>query len=103
MSNFTNCGNLTVNTDLYNFVNDELLKGSSISTDHFWAGFDKAVHALAPRNRELLAIRRTMQDQIDNWLKDNARNGIDQNAYERFLKDIGYHSREALHFFTTSN
>lgn len=90
MSNFTNCGNLTVNTDLYNFVNDELLKGTSISTDHFWAGFDKAVHALAPRNRELLAIRQTMQDQIDNWLKDNARNGIDQNAYERFLKDIGY-------------
>ena len=42
MSNFTNCGNLTVNTDLYDFVNDELLEGTSISADHFWAGFDKS-------------------------------------------------------------
>ena len=90
MSNFTNCGNLTVDTDLYNFVNDELLEGTSISADHFWAGFDKSVHALVPRNRELLAIRQTMQDQIDSWLKDNAQNGIDQDAYEVFLTDIGY-------------
>ena len=90
MTNFTNCGNLTVNTDLYNFVNDELLEGASISADHFWAGFDKSVHTLAPRNRELLAIRQTMQNQIDTWLKENAQNGIDQNAYEVFLKDIGY-------------
>jgi malate synthase len=90
MSNFTNCGNLTVNTDLYNFVNDELLEGTSISADHFWTGFDKSVHALVPRNRELLAIRQTMQDQIDSWLKDNAQNGIDQDAYEMFLTDIGY-------------
>ena len=56
----------------------------------FWAGFDKSVHALAPRNRELLAIRQTMQDQIDSWLKDNSQNGIDRNAYEEFLTDIGY-------------
>ena len=89
MSNFTNCGNLTVDTDLY-IVNDELLEGTSISADHFWAGFDKSVHALVPRNRELLAIRQTMQDQIDSWLKDNAQNGIDQDAYEAFLTDIGY-------------
>ena len=90
MSNFTKCGKLTVDTDLYNFVNDELLEGTSISADHFWAGFDKSVHALVPRNRELLAIRQTMQDQIDGWLKDNAQNGIDQDSYEVFLTDIGY-------------
>ncbi len=102
MSNFTNYGNLTVNTKLYNFVNDKLLKGTSICTDHFWAGFDKAVHALAPRNRELLVIRQTMQDQIDDWLKDNAQNGIDQNAYEGFLKDIGYLLDEGLDFQVTT-
>ena len=90
MSNFTNCGSLTINTDLYNFVNDELLEGTSISADHFWAGFDKSVHALVPRNRELLATRQTMQGHIDSWLKDNAQNGIDQDAYEAFLTDIGY-------------
>ena len=98
MSNFTNCGNLTVNTNMYNFVNGELLKGTSISADHFWAGFDKSVHALAPRNRELLAIRQTMQDQIDSWLRDNAQNGIDQDAYEVFLTDIGYLLEEGPDF-----
>ena len=98
MSNFTKCGNLTVDTDLYNFVNDELLEGTSISADHFWAGFDKSVHALVPRNQELLAIRQTMQDQIDGWLKDNAQNGIDQDSYEVFLTDIGYLLNEGPDF-----
>ncbi len=90
MSQFTRCGNLTVDTDLYNFVNDKLLEGASISIEHFWTGFDEAVHALAPRNQELLNIRQTMQDQIDSWLKDNTQNGIDQSVYERFLREIGY-------------
>ena len=90
MPNFTNFGNLTVDTDLYNFVNNELLRGASISAVSFWEGFDKSVHVLAPRNRQLLAIRQKMQSQIDSWLINNAQNGIDQAAYEGFLKDIGY-------------
>ena len=102
MSNFIKCGNLTVNANLYNFVNDELLAGASIEANHFWNGFDKSVHKLAPRNRELLAIRDTMQNQINNWVKDNALNGIDQAAYERFLKDIGYLLDEGSDFTVTT-
>ena len=102
MSNFIKCGNLTVNANLYNFVNDELLAGASIEADHFWNGFDKSVHKLAPRNRELLAIRDTMQNQINNWVKDNALDGIDQAAYERFLKDIGYLLDEGSDFTVTT-
>ncbi len=90
MSNFKRCGNLTIDSNLYNFVNDELLEGSLISVDHFWDGFDKSVHALAPRNKDLLTVRDTMQCQIDSWIKDNAQHGIKQTTYERFLKDIGY-------------
>ena len=43
-----------------------------------------------------------MQDQIDNWLKDTAQNGIDQNAYEGFLRDIGYLLDEGLDFQVTT-
>ena len=57
MSSMTSLGNLSIDSDLLAFVNDELLADSAISSDSFWARFDQAVHTLAPRNRELLAIR----------------------------------------------
>ena len=102
MSNFIKHGNLTIDPNLYNFVNDELLADASIEADHFWDGFDKSVHKLAPRNRELLAIRDTMQNQINSWVKDNALDEIDQAAYERFLKDIGYLLDEGSDFTVTT-
>lgn len=90
MSNFTKCGNLSVDANFYAFVNEELLQGAAITPTAFWEGFDQAVHQLAPRNQELLAIRHAMQEQIDQWLIANAKDGIDPTAYEAFLTDIGY-------------
>ena len=31
--------NNLVSEDLYNFINKELLKGTSITSDYFWQGF----------------------------------------------------------------
>ena len=90
MSNFTKCGNLSVDANCYAFVNEEWLQGATITPTAFWEGFDQAVHQLAPRNQELLAIRHAMQEQIDQWLIANAKDGIDPTAYEAFLTDIGY-------------
>ena len=90
MSNYTQCGNLSVANELFHFVNDEVLKDSSVTPDAFWAGFDTSIHELAPRNRALLEVRQSMQNQIDDWLQANAKGGIDQSAYEAFLTDIGY-------------
>jgi malate synthase len=90
MSNTTSHGGLTIATELYNFVNDDLLRGAPITAQAFWDGFDAAVHRLAPKNADLLAQRGQMQKQIDGWLKDNARGGIDQKDYESFLTEIGY-------------
>ncbi len=90
MSVMTRVGNLSVDSDLFAFVNHELLAESGITPEAFWVGFDAAVHELAPRNRELLAIRQDMQTQIDSWHKSNAGTAIDQDDYERFLRDIGY-------------
>ena len=90
MTDYVARGELNVAAELADFVEAELLAGTDIAPDAFWASFDSAVHRLAPRNRELLAIRASMQSQIDSWLRDNAASGIDSAAYTAFLREIGY-------------
>ena len=62
--NYQSVNNLKVSRDLLSFINDELLKDSNISTEKFWTGFDKALHNLAPKNKELLKIREDLQKKI---------------------------------------
>jgi malate synthase len=45
--------NLSVSSDLLNFINNELLKDTKILPEKFWLGFDKAVHELAPKNKKI--------------------------------------------------
>ena len=98
MSTTTSHGGLTIATELYNFVNDDLLRGAPITAQAFWNGFDAAVHRLAPKNAELLAQRSKLQAQIDSWLKNNASGGINQTDYEAFLTKIGYLCPEGPNF-----
>ena len=56
---YINVHTLKVSENLLNFVNDELLTGTGISTDQFWLGFEKTVNELEPKNRELINIRET--------------------------------------------
>src|SRR5699024_5243274 len=90
MTERTSSHRLKVATDLFNFINNEALPGSGVNADQFWSGFDALVHDLAPRNRELLAQRQRLQDQIDTWHRDNPGPVKDQEAYQKFLRDIGY-------------
>ena len=41
---YTKIHNLSVSNKLLNFINEELLKDTNISSEKFWEGFDKAVH-----------------------------------------------------------
>ena len=90
MTNYVSRGGLSIAAELSQFVNNELLAGIGITPDQFWDGFDSAVHALAPRNRELLAMRDDMQQKIDSWLRDNASSQLDSESYTSFLREIGY-------------
>ena len=90
MSNFVSRGNLSVSADLATFVENALLPAAGLAAEPFWNGFDEAVNRLAPRNRELLQIRTSMQKQIDSWLKDHRADGIDAAAHIAFLESIGY-------------
>ena len=104
MTDYVARGELNVAAELADFVEAELLAGTDIAPDAFWASFDAAVHRLAPRNRELLAIRASMQSQIDSWLRENAGSGIDSAAYTAFLREIGYLVEEGADFSVeTSN
>ena len=104
MPNYVARGNLSVARELADFVDTQLLEGSGITPDSFWDGFDAAVHRLAPKNRELLAIRGDMQAKIDAWLHDNGGAAIDAGAYNAFLGEIGYLVEEGDDFVVeTSN
>ena len=54
-------GNLTINTVLFEFINKEVIPGTSINIDEFWKKFDSAVHALAPINKDLIQKRQAIQ------------------------------------------
>ena len=82
--------NLSVSESLLNFVNNELLTGTKIKKENFWKGFDKYVHALAHKNKELLEIREKLQKKIDDWHKDRRGEKFDVKKYTKFLKKIGY-------------
>jgi malate synthase len=82
--------NLSVSKKLFNFVNEELLKDTNISSEKFWKGFDRAVHELSPKNKELLAIREDLQKKIDTWHIANRGSEINLEVYKKFLKKINY-------------
>tara|TARA_B100001057_G_scaffold420520_1_gene440934 strand:+ start:571 stop:2733 length:2163 start_codon:yes stop_codon:yes gene_type:complete len=82
--------NLQVSEKLLEFVNNELLKDLEISSDNFWIGFDKVVHELTPKNRELLKIRDDLQKKIDDWHISKKGSEIKFDEYKKFLIDIGY-------------
>ena len=102
--NYLNVNNLKVSSVLLKFVNEELLLDTNITPEKFWSGFDKAVHELAPKNKELLKIREELQKKIDEWHIKNKGNEIKFDNYKKFLRDIGYLKDEGPDFkIETSN
>ena len=95
---YVNINNLKVSEKLLSFVNDELLIDTGISSKNFWAGFDKAVHELAPKNRELIKIRNEIQIKIDDWYKVNKGKKINIEEYKNFLRKINYLKEEGPDF-----
>src|SRR5262245_46347706 len=97
-------GNLRVARVLYDFITNEALPGTDIDPDAFWAGVDKVVTDLSPRNEELLARRDELQAQLDKWHRQRVIEPIDPEAYRQFLFDIGYLQPEPGDFeVTTAN
>lgn len=92
MSERVQKGSLAIDTQLYNFIANEVTPVVGIDNEKYWQEFEKIVQTFQPRNKALLAKRDEIQTQIDDWHDKNpASNGqIDKAAYTQFLKDINY-------------
>ena len=98
MTEHVQVGGLQVAKVLFDFVNNEAIPGTGITADQFWAGADKVIHDLAPKNKALLAKRDDFQARIDTWHLTHAGQAHDPVAYKAFLQDIGYLLPEAADF-----
>ena len=81
---------LKVDLVLHDFIEGQALPGTGVASDVFWSGLSDIVHELGPKNRSFLDKREDLQKQIDNWHKTNRGQSHDAEAYEAFLREIGY-------------
>jgi len=81
---------LQVAEELYRLITDDVLPGSGVAVDDFWASLAEIINEFAPRNRALLTVRETLQAKIDGWHRARGVVAVDVNAYKAFLTEIGY-------------
>ena len=97
-------GSLSVSTDLESFLRSEVLPGLDLSEEHFWTSLEKIINEFSPKNKTLLGIRESMQEQIDAWHLANPGQEKNLDIYKNFLKEIGYLLEEGGDFkITTEN
>ena len=87
MKNYIARGSLNVHKDLDSFLSDEVLIGLDLNPEDFWKKFEELLEEFHQRNKDLLAKRSFLQDQISTWHKNNEFNLDD---YKKFLAQIGY-------------
>ncbi|MBJ7386935.1 MAG: malate synthase G, partial [Mycolicibacterium sp.] len=96
-------GSLRVAKVLHDFITNEALPGTGLDADSFWAGVDKVVADLGPRNQDLLARRDELQAQIDKWHRQRVIEPVNLEAYKQFLTEIGYLLPEPEDFTVTTS
>lgn len=80
---------LHVATELYDFVQHEVLPRTSVDPERFWRGLADAFSELSPTNDELLAERDRLQGRIDQWLSEIPTAPLPLES-AAFLTSIGY-------------
>jgi len=95
---FVKIKNLSVSKVLFDFINNELLKGTKIKKNKFWNGFNKTVHELEPKNKKLIETREKLQKSIDTWHLDRKGKKLNLTRYKEFLKKIGYLKKSGPNF-----
>ena len=95
---YININSLKVSENLSKFISEELLENIDISPEKFWLGFEKIVNELAPKNKELINLRKNLQKKIDEWHVKNKSNKFNLDEYKKFLIEIGYLKKEGPDF-----
>ncbi|GGD01856.1 malate synthase G [Thalassobacillus devorans] len=100
MKEYVQIGNLQVAPELYDFINEEAIPESGITSDNFWSGLEAIIYNLAPENKSLLNKREEIQKKIDSWHKENK--SFDAGHYKAFLKEMDYLEPEVEDFEVTT-
>jgi malate synthase len=98
MSDYLSKSGLSVHPLLVDFVEKEALQGLPVSADQFWTGLASLAAEHVPTNARLLARRDDIQSQIDDWHHAHGPATANGEAYQRFLRDIGYLVAEPADF-----
>ena len=100
----TAINNLKVDENLLDFINNEVIPGTGIDPKKFWSEFDKSIHELSPKNKELIQKRNDIQKKIDQWHLSKKGSNFEKSEYINFLKSINYIVEEQSDFeINTSN
>jgi malate synthase len=89
-SDRTSTHGLQVATVLKTFVDEQVLPGTGLQAEAFWAGFSAIVNDLAPKNAALLAERDRLQAELDAWHAKHPGPIKNMAKYQAFLRKTGY-------------
>ncbi|MEW1920015.1 malate synthase G [Pseudarthrobacter oxydans] len=103
MSNRIETNGLNVAEELYAFVRNEALPGTGIEEEAFWSGAAALIGQFSPQVRDLLGVRDRLQQQIDEFHRSSGQTALDPEAYESFLREIGYLQDEPADFSITTD
>ena len=101
--NHTEKFGLKIDNKLLNFIENEALPGTSVSSEQFWRGFSELVKELNPKNKELLNKRENIQKKINEWHIQNRGKNHNKEEYYNFLKEINYLVDEGPEFKIETN
>ena len=90
--------NLKINTQLYEFINNEVLQGLELDKEIFWSNFSNIVDEFNPINKKLLKKRKDIQIKINEWNKSYKGKEVNIENYKKFLVEIEYLIEEGAEF-----
>jgi len=99
---YVDIGGLRIAALLHRFIDAEALPGTGLDPTQFWQGFAALIAKHAPRNAVLMAERDRLQVAIDDWHRTHKAHPVDQESYQRFLREIGYLHPEPAHVAVTT-
>ena len=90
MPEYIKINSIQVEQNFYNFINDEVLPGTSLDPTDFWYRSSSMLKNFDKPNKLLLQDRQRMQTLLDEWNDKNKGKNFQISKYKAFLKKIGY-------------
>ncbi len=88
---------LQIGKPLYDLI-ERALPGTGVASDTFWQELAALVAEFGPKNAELIARRREIQEAIDGWHREHRGTAFDRGEYKQLLEKIGYFDAAASDF-----